>query len=63
MRKTRERGTQIVLCNGHCTGTHELDTDNIWACRCACGREINVCGICLEEGAIMSCGQCSRREA
>lgn len=35
--------------------------NRIWVCRCDCGKEQNILGMCLKNGAIKSCG-CLRRD-
>lgn len=34
------------------------DENDVWLCRCECGREELVCGECLRAGRITECSEC-----
>ncbi len=48
----------IVRCHCECPYWGQHDGSNVYICRCVCGREIPVCGACLEAGRRLSCGEC-----
>jgi hypothetical protein len=46
-----------VLCDCSCPEWGKL-AQGVYLCQCDCGKQMNVCGACLQSGRRTSCGTC-----
>jgi hypothetical protein len=45
----------------HCKTPLAHEDRDVYTCRCACGNEMKVCGLCLREGLTGACPECEEK--
>lgn len=51
----------VLLCHCSCPRWGQPDEDDIWDCDCSCGNKVHACGLCLREGRVSECRECSKK--